>query len=185
MLETGEFEKVGGSRTLQADVRLLSATNADLAAEVEKGRFRQDLRFRLNTIELHLPPLRERPEDIRPLALAALQRHAQRYRKDLAGFEPSALQSLERHPWPGNVRELDHAVERAVLITGGNRIGSADLLLGGPASPSLEELSLEELQALVIRKALARHGSATAAAEALGLSRSALYRRLQKLGIGG
>ena len=188
VLETGEFEKVGSSRTLKANVRLLSATNLDLATEVEKGRFRQDLRFRLNTIELHLPPLRERIEDIRPLAMAALQRHAHRYRKALAGFEPSALQALERHPWPGNVRELDHAVERAVLIAAGDHIGSSDLLLGSPASPSshsLEEMSLEELQALIIRKALARHGSATAAAEALGLSRSAFYRRLQKLGISG
>lgn len=188
VLETGEFEKVGSSRTLKADVRLLSATNMDLAAEVEKGRFRQDLRFRLNTIELHLPPLRERIEDIRPLAMAALQRHALRYRKAFAGFEPSALQSLERHSWPGNVRELDHAVERAVLIAAGDQINNSDLRLGGPASPatqSLEEMSLEELQAIVIRKSLARHGSATAAAEALGLSRSAFYRRLQKLGISG
>lgn len=187
VLETGEFEKVGSSRTLKANVRLLSATNMDLATEVEKGRFRQDLRFRLNTIELHLPPLRERIEDIRPLAMAALQRHAHRYRKAmaLAGFEPSALQALERHPWPGNVRELDHAVERAVLIAAGDHIGSSDLLLGSHATQSLDEMSFEELQALTIRKALARHGSATAAAEALGLSRSAFYRRLQKLGING
>ncbi len=183
VLETGEFEKVGSSRTQKADVRILSATNADLAEEVAAGRFRQDLRFRLNTIELHLPPLRERREDIRALAMAFLQRHALRYRKTLTGFEDGAMQLLERHPWPGNVRELDHALERAVLMSTGDRVRSADLLLERATSPSMEAMSLEEMEALLIRKALSRHGNATAAAEALGLSRSALYRRLQKLGI--
>lgn len=185
VLETGEFEKVGSSRTLNANVRLISATNVDLSTEVGRGRFRQDLLFRLNTIELHLPPLRERIEDIRPLAMAALQRHALRYRKQVVGFQSSALQILERHHWPGNVRELEHAVERAVILSVGDQICGSDLLLNRSTSTGLEEMSLEELQALLIRKALIRHGSATAAAEALGLSRSALYRRLHKLGLSG
>ncbi len=183
VLETGEFERVGASRTQRADVRLLSATNADLEAAVAAGRFRQDLRFRLNTVELHLPPLRERREDITPLAEHFLARHAAKYHRTFDGFDPEALQALQRHPWPGNVRELGHAVERAVLIAPGPRLRAADLLLAQGREAAAEDLSLEEMETLFIRKALARHGSATAAAEALGLSRSAFYRRLQKLGL--
>ena len=184
VLETGEFERVGATRTQRADVRLISATNADLEQAVAAGRFRQDLRFRLNTVELHLPPLRERPEDIAPLAEHFLARHAAKYHRELRGFEPEALQAMARHPWPGNVRELGHAIERAVLIAKGPRLGPADLLLRpSSAGPAPEDLSLEEMEGLLIRKALQRQGSATAAAEALGLSRSAFYRRLQKLGI--
>ena len=117
MLETGEFERVGSSRTRRVDVRILSATNADLRQEVAAGRFRQDLLFRLNTIEIRLPPLRERREDIPLLAAHFLRQHAQRYRKPRrAASTPTPLQALLDHPWPGNVRELDHAVERAVLM---------------------------------------------------------------------
>src|ERR1044071_1398512 len=107
-LETGEMEGVGSSGTRKVDVRILSATNADLNEEVAQGRFRQDLLFRLNTIEIHLPPLRERREDIPPLAARFLENHQRKYRKALHGFEPAAMQALLRHPWPGNVRELDH-----------------------------------------------------------------------------
>jgi DNA-binding NtrC family response regulator len=187
VLETGEFERVGSSRTLRADVRIITATNADLEGEVAAGRFRQDLRFRLNTIELQVPALRQRREDIAPLAEHFLAERARHYRRPLAGFDEAALRALEAHPWPGNVRELSHAVERALLMAVGPRIGAADLLLPGRASaaPSLEDMAIEDMEALLIRKALARHGSATAAAEALGLSRSAMYRRLQKLGISG
>ncbi|WP_243384490.1 sigma-54-dependent transcriptional regulator [Geothrix alkalitolerans] len=185
VLETGEFERVGSSTTLKTDVRLLSATHSDLDAEVQAGRFRQDLRFRINTIELRLPPLRDRPEDVAPLARHFLARHAQRYRKPLPTLDEAAVRSLEGHAWPGNVRELDHAIERAVLLATGSLIRPGDLMLGPPAPPSApSELSLEEAEGLCIRKALARHGNATAAAAALGLSRSAMYRKLQKLGIG-
>ena len=121
VLETGEFERVGSSRTRRADVRVLSATNADVRQEVANGRFRQDLLFRLNTIEIHVPPLRERREDIPLLAGHFLRLHAQRYRKDLPGFHADALRALAAHSWPGNVRELDHAVERAVLMARGER----------------------------------------------------------------
>ena len=187
VLETGQFERVGSSRTLQADVRIISATNADLDAEVAAGRFRQDLRFRLNTIELHVPPLRERPEDILALAQHFLQDLAGRYRKPLAGFDPGAQKALAAHAWPGNVRELAHAVERALLMAPGPWITAPDLMLSARAgkAPALEDLSMEEMEVLLIRKALARHGSATVAAEALGLSRSAMYRRLARLGITG
>jgi DNA-binding NtrC family response regulator len=186
VLETGDFERVGSSRTRKADVRILSATNADLAQEVGTGRFRQDLLFRLNTIEIRVPPLRERREDIPQLAQHFLRQHAQRYRKRLAGFESAALRALEEHPWPGNVRELDHAVERAVLMAPEDRVRAVDLALrpAGEAAGRLEEMSLEEVEAFLIKKALARFdGNVSRAADALGLSRSALYRRLQRYGL--
>jgi DNA-binding NtrC family response regulator len=183
VLETGEFERLGSSRTRKADVRLISATNADLNAEVAAGRFRQDLLFRLNTIEVHLPPLRDRREDIPRIAKHFLTTHAQRYRKSITGFDPAALQALVNHRWPGNVRELDHAVERAVLMAQGNVIHVTDLGLrtgDSDMSSRLEELSLEEVEAFLIQKAMARYGTVSHAAKALGLSRSALYRRLER-----
>jgi DNA-binding NtrC family response regulator len=187
VVETGEFERVGSSRTRKVDVRILSATNADLHAEVAAGRFRQDLLFRLNTIEIRIPPLRERPEDLAPLADHFLRQHAQRYRKRIAGFDPGALLAMSRHEWPGNVRELDHSVERGVLMATTDRIGAADLALR-PASAGpgerLDDASLEEVECFLIKKALARHdGNVSRAAEALGLSRSAMYRRLQRFGL--
>jgi DNA-binding NtrC family response regulator len=186
VVESGEFERVGSSRTRKVDVRLLSATNADLRAEVAAGRFRQDLLFRLNTIEIPIPPLRERPEDIGPLAEHFLAAHAHRYRKRLSGFDQGALAALARHAWPGNVRELDHSVERAVLMAQGDRIVAGDLALRAEPSAAerLEEMSLEEVELLLIRKALARHdGNVSKVAESLGLSRSAMYRRLQRFGL--
>ena len=184
VLETGEFERVGSSRTVRADVRILSATNADLHAAVAAGRFRQDLLFRVNTIEIRVPALRERREDIPLLARQFLEAHARRYRKPVTGFESPALELLLSHGWPGNVRELDHAVERAVLMASGERIRAADLgLRRGGEAPRLEELSLEEVESLLVRKAMDRFGgNVSQAARALGLSRSALYRRLEKHG---
>jgi DNA-binding NtrC family response regulator len=184
VLETGEFERVGSSRTVRADVRILSATNADLHAAISAGRFRQDLLFRLNTIEIRVPPLRERREDIPLLARQFLDVHARRYGKRFAGFESAALEMLMAHAWPGNVRELDHAIERAVLMTPSDRIRTSDLgLRRGGESPRLDELSLEEVESLLVRKAMDRFGgNVSQAARALGLSRSALYRRLEKYG---
>lgn len=181
-LETGEFERVGSSRTYQANVRLISATNADLQAEVSAGRFRQDLLFRLNTIHIHLPPLRERREDIELLAQHFLKQHVDRYRKAITGFDEGATEAMRAHGWPGNVRELDHAVERGVLMATGKVIRASDLgLNAGQAAPRLEDMSLEEVEAFLIRKTLARcDGNARKAAEELGLSRSAFYRRLEK-----
>ena len=143
MLETGEFERVGSSKTRRVDVRVIAATNADLGAEVAAGRFREDLLFRLNTVEIHLPPLRERREDIPRWRSTSCAATRQRYRKAVGGFEPKALQALLAHSWPGNVRELDHAVERAVLMAQGHRARRGDLVLsagGGPAA-SLEEMT--------------------------------------------
>ena len=186
VLETGEFERVGSSRTRRVDVRILSATNADIAEEVREQRFRQDLLFRLNTVEIRLPPLRDRREDIPPLAQYFLGHHAERYRKSLVGFDDDALRTLLSHPWPGNVRELSHVVERSVLMSTGERIKPRDLGLGdgGGGGGRLEDMTLEEVERLLIDKALERYtGNVSDAARALGLSRSALYRRLEKYGI--
>ncbi len=182
-LETGEFERVGSSATRRVDVRILSATNANISDEVHAGRFREDLLFRLNTIEIQLPPLRERKEDIPLLALHFLRQSAQRYRKNLTGFEPVALQLLLDHPWPGNVRELDHSIERAVLLAEGDSVRASDLgLRQARETPlKLDDMGLEEVEKVLIQKALARYGgNVSHASKALGLSRSALYRRLQK-----
>jgi len=187
VLESGEMERVGSSQTRRVDVRIISATNADLDQEVTAGRFRQDLLFRLNTVEIQLPALRDRRQDIPPLATYFLSRYAERYRKPVKTFDPPAMQAMLEYPWPGNVRELDHAVERAVLLSSGDAVRSSDLSLKAPQAGTqrMEELSLEEVESLLIRKAVDRYGgNISQAAEALGLSRSALYRRLQKYGIG-
>jgi DNA-binding NtrC family response regulator len=152
---------------------------------VAAGRFRQDLLFRLYTIEIRVPPLRERREDIPALAQHFLSRHAVRYRKSVSGFEPAALQTLVSHPWPGNVRELDHAVERAVLMSELPLVRPADLALRPPSDggAALEQMSLEDVEALLVQKAMSRYGgNVSQAARALGVSRSALYRRLEKYG---
>jgi DNA-binding NtrC family response regulator len=186
VLETGEFERVGSSKTRRVNVRILSATNADLNQEAASGRFRQDLLFRLNTIEIRLPPLRERREDIPLLANYFLRQHSQRYGNNLSGFDPEAVQSLMNHPWPGNIRELDHAVERAVLLARGDVVKAGDLGLQQvrDGSPRLDDMSLEDVECFLIQKTLARFdGNVSKAAKALGLSRSALYRRLQRYGL--
>jgi DNA-binding NtrC family response regulator len=185
-LETGEYERVGSSRTQRADVRVVSATNADLPVMIRDGRFREDLLFRINTVEIRLPPLRERREEILELANAQLGRKAAQYGRAIRGFDPLALSALQNYAWPGNVRELNSVVERSLLLAGGEEIGAADLRLSAAKSgpPSLEEMSLEDAERALIRSAIRRNGgSVQAAAEALGLSRSAMYRRLEKLGL--
>ncbi len=184
-LETGEFERVGSSRTSRTNVRLISATNSDLNAEVAAGKFRQDLLFRLNTIHLHLPPLRERREDIPLLAQHFLKAHVTRYSKQITGFDDGALEAMKNYAWPGNVRELDHSVERGVLMTQGKVVRAPDLgLNAGQSAPRLEDMSLEEVESFLIKKTLARcDGNARKAAEELGLSRSAFYRRLERYGL--
>jgi DNA-binding NtrC family response regulator len=187
VLQSREIERVGSARPRAVDVRVLSATNVDLRAEVDAGRFREDLLFRLNTIEITLPPLRERREDIAPLATYFLRRHAARYHVPLTGLDSAAMQVLLDHSWPGNIRELDHAVERAVLLAQGDMVRAGDFALRASASSSparLDELTLEDAERLLIQKALSRYdGNVTLAAKALGLSRSALYRRLASHGL--
>ena len=165
----------------------MSATNANLGEEIAAARFRQDLLYRLKTVEIRVPPLRERREDIPLLAAHFLQRHAGRYRKQLVGFDPTALQVLLSYPWPGNVRELDHTVERALLMAEGDLVRASDLGLEPKfeSGPRLEEMTIEQAEAMLIQNALSRYqGDISKAAEALGLSRGALYRRLEKHGIG-
>src|ERR1700723_3406781 len=186
VLESGEIERLGSSRARKIDVRLISATNTDLQAACVLGQFREDLLFRLNTVEIHVPPLRERREDIPALAIHFLRRYASRYRREIDGFESSSLQAMAQYSWPGNVRELEHTLERAVLMCRGREIQPADLGLNmqRPQAQNLEELSLEAVEAVLIRKALQRfQGNISQAADALGLSRGALYRRMEKYGL--
>ena len=188
VLQTGEVQRVGSSRLRYVNVRVLSATNADLPSEIAGGRFREDLLYRLNTVVIHLPPLRERREDIEPLAAHFLAHYAGRYRKPLAGFDEHARQVLMVHRWPGNVRELAHSIERAVLMAdaAATAISARHLGLQGTRSADAagDALSLEEAERVFIEKVLARHGGdVRLAAEQLGMSRSALYRRLQQYGV--
>ena len=186
VIETGELQRVGSSKMRRVDVRVISATNADVEKEVAGGNFREDLLYRLNTVEIELPPLRDRREDIPALATHYLGRLSSRYRKPLE-FDASALQALSTHVWPGNIRELAHVVERSILMAQGNKITTADLgLRGRPESgSSLENMTIDDAEKYLIQKALDRHGgNVSEAADALGLSRSALYRRLQRHGIG-
>jgi DNA-binding NtrC family response regulator len=186
VLEGGEFERLGSSRTQQVDVRVLAATNANIEAEIEAGRFRSDLLYRLNTIHIHLPPLRERGDDIVRLAQAFLARHVGRHRRPIGGFSDAALSALRHYPWPGNVRELSHVVERAVLMAPGASISPADLRLnaGGTPGGDRKPMTLDAVEQDAIRAALARHeGNVIGAADELGMSRSALYRRMEKFGL--
>lgn len=186
LIESGEVERVGSSRGKRVSVRVISATNADLQAASTKGEFREDLLFRLNTVEIHLPPLRDRRDDIPALAAHFLAQYGSRYRRPVHAMDPTALQLLVQHSWPGNVRELDHTMERAVLMCRGDQIQPSDLglALQRAAPQNLEELSLEAVESILIRKALQRFkGNVSQAAEALGLSRGALYRRMEKYGL--
>ena len=186
VLESGELERVGSSQTRRVDVRLLSATNADLHEEAKAGSFREDLLFRLNTVEIHLPALRDRREDIPLLAQHFLTRNRTRYRKQVSSFSPAAMQQMMQYAWPGNVRELEHTVERAVLLCRGEEIEPANLAIAAArsAAPSFDNMSIDEVEALLIRKMMRRcDGNISQAAESLGLSRAALYRRIEKYGL--
>jgi DNA-binding NtrC family response regulator len=187
VLQTGEVQRVGSSRVRYVNVRVISATNADLPSEIGAGRFREDVLYRLNTVVIHIPPLRERREDIEPLAVHYLAHYAARYRKPLTGFDAAATATMMAHRWPGNVRELAHSIERAVLMAeqSATQISARHLGLSPQrAGDPLEPLSLEDAERAFIEKVLARHGGdVRLAAEQLGMSRSALYRRLQHYGI--
>ena len=183
VLTTGEFHPVGSSRARKVDVRVLAATNADVAREAAEGRLREDLVYRLNTVELRLPPLRDRRDDIPDLAAAFLARAGSGPPRRLS---PDAMEALLAHPWPGNVRELEHVIERASLLATGDDITAADLQLRPrtDAAPRLEDMTLEQVERYLIERALAAQGgNVSEAARVLGLSRSALYRRLASLGI--
>ena len=184
VLQSGEMERLGSSKTRKVDVRVLAATNADLEAEIEAGNFREDLFFRLNVIELKVPPLRDRPDDVPALAEEFLDALG------VAGERPKPLskdarKAMADHDWPGNVRELRNAIQRAALVATGEEIEPADLgLESNQSAPQREMPDDDEGQRQVIEDLLLEHGGVVAhAAESLGLSRQALYRRMQKLGI--
>jgi DNA-binding NtrC family response regulator len=189
VLQAGEYHPVGSSRTRRADVRFLAATNIDVKKQVAEGRFREDLLYRVNTVEIHLPPLRDRRGDIAPLARHFAARLSARQGNAPRPFSPRATRALLEHSWPGNVRELEHVVERALLLAQGESVEPEDLALGAAprdGAAHFEQMTIEEVERHLIQRALARSaGQVTEAAKALGLSRSALYRRLQHFGLKG
>ncbi len=198
VLEDGELERVGSSRTTRVDVRLISATNSDLGSDVAAGRFRKDLMFRLNTVEVQLPPLRERSEDLPRLAMHFLNRFSARYDREGMRIAPSAMRQLHEYSWPGNVREFGHVIERAVLMATTSQIDAFTLTQSSrPAAEARNDRgsaaatavgndarTIEQAEETLIRGALERSaGNIQKTAEVLGLSRGALYRRLEKYGI--
>ena len=196
VIESGEFEPVGSSKTIRVNVRLLSATNADLPAMCKSGLFREDLLYRLNAIEVKLPPLRERVEDILPLAEFFVARHSKSLEGQLqassvtstVSLSEQAKQAILAHDWPGNVRELDHCMARGVFICVDGVIEAGDLGLITEQSNALDidNMTLEEVELLMIKRALAQaKGNVSDAAKKLGLGRSSLYRRLEKFGLSG
>ncbi len=187
-LQTHEIRRVGSNKTKKIDLRLICATNDSLGKMVENQEFRQDLLYRINTIEINMPPLRERSEDIPLLAGHFLKQYRAKYRKEISGITNQAIQYLKEYHWPGNIRELEHAVERAVIMTDENQLQKGDFLLtsvtGNDQQLPLSGLNLEEVEKTVIRKAMDKHeGNISHAAEELGLTRASLYRRLEKYGI--
>jgi len=195
VLQTREVMRVGAAQARPVDVRLVSATNRPLYEMAREGTFRQDLLYRINTIEIRLPPLRERAGDLRLLAEHFLQTYARKYGRDVTGIAEAAFEKMAGYPWPGNVRELQHTVERAVILADGPMLQPSDLLFSAPSDDQLdaergaamlelETFDLERVEREVIRKALSKHGgNISRAAEALGLTRKSLYRRIEKYGL--
>ncbi len=185
VLQEGEFEPLGSTRTRKVDVRVIAATNADLEAEIAAGRFREDLYYRLQVVELRIPPLRARVADILPCARHFLARYAAHNGKAIDGFSPAAEAQLVAHSWPGNVRELENAVERAVIFCRDRLIEPHHLPFSGLAErPAPRGESIADLEQEAITRTLAEHdGNISRAAKKLGLSRAALYRRLTKYGL--
>lgn len=183
-IEKRKISKLGSTKTIDIDVRLICATNTDLHKLVSKGEFRQDLLYRINTIEIHIPPLRERGEDILLLADFFLKRYAQKYQKDIKGLLKDAQKKLLQYSWPGNVRELQHTIERAVILSDSSFIRAENFLLQPVITKKKNEhetLNLEEIEKEVIEKAMRRcNGNISQAAELLGISRYSLYRKIEK-----
>lgn len=190
-LQNKKITRVGSNRVIDVDIRLICATNMPLYEMVQKGEFRQDLLYRINTIELLLPALKERGEDIPVLADHYLKQYTKKYNKDIYKFSEAALIRLGKYHWPGNVRELQHAVERAVIMSRDNILQPEDFFFNAAQQPkenngeiSLDQYNLEDVERILIRKVLAKHnGNVTHAAQELGLTRSSLYRRLEKYGL--
>lgn len=187
VIEQQKINRLGSTRETPIDVRLICATNTDLHTAVEDGSFRQDLLYRINTIEIAIPPLRDRGNDVSLLADHFLKRYSYNYKKDIEGFSREARQLLKQYHWPGNVRELQHVIERAVILSDQKRLQYDDFMLRIPVSVSREKeerFNLEELEKNTIQEVL-RHcsGNLTQAADLLGITRTSLYRRLEKYGL--
>jgi DNA-binding NtrC family response regulator len=190
VLQDRKFERVGGEETIEVDVRIIAATNRDLKKEIAEGRFREDLYYRLNVVNIHVPPLRERRDDIPILAMSFLQEFAKENGKHIEGFEPKARQALYAYPWPGNVRELRNCVESAIVMAGGSLVGIDDLPPGVRSSGEERDIrvpsgsSLAEAEKLLIRETLAAQGgNKSRTAEVLGIGRKTLYQKIEEYGI--
>ena len=181
------ISRLGSTQATPIDVRLICATNADIRRLVDEGDFRQDLLYRINTIELHIPPLRERGNDILLLAEYFLQRYARKYQKEMRGLTREAKNKLLKYAWPGNVRELQHTVERAVILGDGSLLRPENFMFQASVSRQKKEeevLNLEQLERQAVERAMRlSEGNVTRAAEYLGITRFALYRKLEKLGL--
>ena len=186
VLQKREITRVGTNKSIPIDVRLICATNMPLYKMVQEQRFRQDLLYRINTVELILPPLRNRMEDIPALVMHFLQVYSQKYKRPPKTISPEALKKLQRYNWPGNIRELQHVIERAIIISGNNQLQAEDFyFLTESTNPALSEepdtLNLDEMEKETVRKAMQKHnGNISKVAKELGLSRASLYRRLEK-----
>lgn len=187
-LQNREVTRVGSNQAIAVDIRLICATNMNLSEMVGTGSFRQDLLYRINTVEIHMPALRERRDDIPMLANHFLQSYAQRYRKNISSISDQALEKLKRYPWPGNIREMQHAIERAVIMTDDVELQEADFFfnknIAVAGQSSNETLNLDEVEKSAIKKAMElHHGNISKAADELGLTRASLYRRMEKYGL--
>lgn len=188
IIERGEVTRVGANKPIAINVRIITATNNDIHIEVNEGKFRQDLLYRINTIEIHLPPLRERHGDIPILADHFLKIYTRKYRKNIKAIQAGAMKKLSKYQWPGNVRELQHAIERAVIMSDGNMLSEDDFIMSNHGKTGrgfeFDTLNLDEIEKAVIEKVLKQYqGNITQASQDLGLTRTSLYRRMEKHGL--
>lgn len=187
VLQNRTVSRVGSSKEIPVDIRLICATNMPLYEMVKEGKFRQDLLYRMNTVELRMPSLAERTDDLDLLINHFMQTFGKKYNKDKMRIDTATVNKLKKYPWPGNIRELEHSIERAIILADGNKLSSQDFLLNTSRASSQEEddiLNLSEMEKRLILKALDKHnGNVTRAAKELGIDRLALYRRLQKYGL--
>jgi DNA-binding NtrC family response regulator len=188
IIERREVTRVGANKPMPIDVRLVCATNNDIHKDVEEGRFRQDLLYRINTVEIHLPPLRDRSGDLLLLADHFLKIYSKKYKKNVKGLLSSSLKKLQLYHWPGNVRELQHAIERAVIMSDGDMLSPEDFILSTSSKRSeeleLNNYNLDDIEKSIIQKVLKQHqGNISQAAQDLGLTRTSLYRRMEKHGL--
>ncbi len=188
VIERREVIRVGNNRPIQVEVRLICATNIDIHDMVQENKFRQDLLYRINTVEIHLPPLRDRTGDIPLLVDHFLKIYSKKYKKNIKGISSNAIKTLNQYHWPGNVRELQHAIERAIIMSDGTQLEGEDFLLSAPNKKfgelELETYNLEDIEKSIINKVLKQHqGNITQAASDLGLTRTSLYRRMEKYDI--